>query len=54
MQLVLFIGIQATGKSTFYRQRFYDSHIRLSLDMLRTRHRESLLLRPALKRSSLS
>ncbi|MDR3229389.1 MAG: hypothetical protein LBT53_08275 [Puniceicoccales bacterium] len=43
MELVLFIGIQATGKSSFYRERFADTHLRLNLDMLKTRHREKLL-----------
>ena len=43
MELVLFVGIQATGKSTLYKQRYAETHIRLSLDMLRTRHRESIL-----------
>ena len=45
MEAVVFCGIQGTGKSTFCRQRFYDTHIRLNLDMLRTRHREGILLR---------
>jgi predicted kinase len=44
LEAVLFIGIQATGKSTFYRENFFDSHIRINLDMLRTRHRERLLV----------
>ncbi len=44
MQAVLFIGIQGSGKSEFCKQRFYATHIRLNLDMLRTRHRETLLL----------
>ncbi|TYZ08344.1 ATP-binding protein [Hymenobacter lutimineralis] len=44
MQLVLFCGIQATGKSTFYQQRFFHSHVRISMDLLRTRHRERRLL----------
>ena len=48
MQLVLFCGIQATGKSTFYQQRFFHTHVRLSLDLLRTRHREQRLLRVCL------
>lgn len=43
MELVLFMGIQATGKSSFYRDRFFRTHVRLNLDMLKTRHRESLL-----------
>jgi predicted kinase len=49
MQAVIFVGIQASGKTTFYRQRFVDTHIRLSLDMLRTRHRESVLLEACLR-----
>ncbi|WP_426060248.1 AAA family ATPase [Hymenobacter sp. B1770] len=44
MQAVIFCGIQATGKSTFYKQRFFNSHIRISLDLLRTRNREQRLL----------
>jgi predicted kinase len=44
MEAVIFIGIQATGKSTFYKERFFDTHVRINLDMLRTRHREDLLL----------
>ncbi|MBI1178611.1 AAA family ATPase [bacterium] len=44
MELVIFMGIQATGKSTFYRERFFTSHVRVNLDMLRTRHREALIV----------
>ena len=44
VELILCIGIPATGKSTFCRERFYDTHVRLNLDMLRTRRRERLLL----------
>ena len=43
MEMVLFIGIQAVGKSEFFKQRFYKTHIRLNMDMLKTRHREGLL-----------
>lgn len=42
------MGIQATGKSTFYRQYFHETHIRLNLDMLRTRHRERVLFEACL------
>ncbi|MBO2008181.1 AAA family ATPase [Hymenobacter negativus] len=45
MQAILFCGIQASGKSTFYCQRLLNSHVRISLDLLRTRHREALLLK---------
>ena len=44
MEAILFIGIQATGKSTFFAERFFNTHVRINLDMLRTRHREDLLL----------
>lgn len=44
MQAIIFIGIQAPGKSTFFQQRFSPSHLRLSLNRLKTRHREQLLL----------
>lgn len=48
MELVLFIGPPAAGKSTFYTDRYAQTHLRLSLDMLRTRHREALLLQACL------
>ncbi len=44
MESVLLIGIQASGKSTFYRERFFATHVRISLDLLKTRHRERRLL----------
>ncbi len=44
MEAIVLCGIQATGKSTFCKERLFRSHLRLSLDMLRTRHREDVLL----------
>lgn len=44
LQAIIFIGIQATGKSTFYRQFFFNSHVRISMDLLRTRNRENRFL----------
>ena len=44
MEMIMFIGIQAVGKSEFYKQIFYETHIRINLDMLKTRHREKLLI----------
>ncbi len=44
MNVILFVGIQASGKSTFYKDFFADSHIRINLDMLKTRHRERRLI----------
>jgi predicted kinase len=43
-EAVIFIGVQASGKTSFYRQRFFETHVRISLDMLRTRQREQLLV----------
>ena len=43
-EAVIFVGVQGSGKSTFYRERFFDTHVHISLDMLKTRHREQLLL----------
>ncbi len=48
-QAVILIGVQATGKSTFFKERFADTHVRINLDMLRTRHREKLILEACLQ-----
>jgi predicted kinase len=48
MEMVLLMGVQAAGKSTFCKQRFFDTHLRLNLDMLRTRNREEVLVRACL------
>jgi hypothetical protein len=45
VEAVVFVGLQGAGKSTFYRERFFNTHVRLNLDMLKTRHRERRLLR---------
>jgi predicted kinase len=44
MEAVIFCGIQASGKSSFFKAHFFRTHVRLSLDLLRTRHREKLFL----------
>ncbi len=49
MEAIIFCGIQAAGKSTFYRERFFKSHLRISLDMLKTRHREHLIFNACLE-----
>jgi predicted kinase len=49
MEAIIFTGLQGAGKSTFYREHFFATHVRVSLDMLRTRHREAELLRACLE-----
>lgn len=49
MEAILFIGIQAVGKSTFYKARFFRTHMRINLDMLKTRYREALILQACLE-----
>lgn len=44
MEAIILIGLQACGKSTFCRERYFRTHIRINLDMLKTRHREQCLL----------
>ncbi|KQY87285.1 kinase [Paenibacillus sp. Root52] len=49
MECIIFIGIQASGKSTFYQANFFKTHMRINLDMLRTRHREQIYLTASLE-----
>ena len=48
MEAVIFIGIQGSGKSTYYREHFFDTHLRISLDVLKTRARERAFLQTCL------
>lgn len=49
MEAVIFVGLQASGKSSFYKERFFSTHVRISLDLLRTRNRERRLLKVCLE-----
>ncbi len=49
MEAVILMGLQASGKTTFYRERFFNTHVRISLDMLKTRHREMRLMQVCLE-----
>lgn len=41
MELVLFIGLQGAGKSSFFRERFAETHAHVSKDLWpKARHRE--------------
>ena len=35
MELVIFIGLQASGKSTYYRIQYSATHVHVSKDLLR-------------------
>jgi len=48
MQLIILIGIPGCGKSSFYKGQFFNSHLRLSLDLLKTRNKEQRFLNQAL------
>lgn len=45
MQVIIFTGIQGSGKTTFYAERFLKTHLRISLDMLKTRNKERQFVR---------
>ena len=49
MEAVIFIGIQGTGKSSFYHERFFHTHVRINLDMLKTKNRFRLLVNACLE-----
>src|SRR5918998_315337 len=48
MEAVLLCGVQGSGKTTLYRDRFLETHVRVSLDLLRTRARGGAFLEPCL------
>jgi predicted kinase len=49
MDGIIFIGLQASGKSSFFLKHFYKTHLRLNMDMLKTRNREKILFESCLK-----
>lgn len=49
MEAVIFCGIQGSGKSAFFKEHFFQTHVRISLDLLRTRHREKIFLTACLE-----
>lgn len=50
-ELVLMIGIQASGKTTFAKSHFAQTHAYISLDILKTRFQENLKLNQAISDS---
>ena len=49
MEAVVLCGVQGSGKTTLYRDRFLETHARISLDLLRTRAREAAFLRTCIE-----
>jgi predicted kinase len=49
MEMIVFCGIQGSGKSTFYKQKFFNSHLRISMDLFHTRNKENLFIKTCLE-----
>ena len=48
-KMVLMIGIQGSGKSTFYHKYLREKYVYVNLDTLKTRHQENRLIADCLK-----
>ena len=46
--VVILMGLQGSGKSTFYRMHFSEDFVRVNLDTLKTRYQEKLLIEECL------
>ncbi len=51
MQAVIFCGIQGTGKTTFYKEKFFKTHVRISMDQLNTRNKERRFIETCIQTS---
>lgn len=49
--MVLLIGIQGSGKTTFYREQFSERYEHVSLDVLNTRYQEKLAIDDCFEKS---
>jgi tRNA uridine 5-carbamoylmethylation protein Kti12 len=49
VEAIVLIGIPGSGKSSFYKERFYSTHVRINRDMLKTRQRERALIETCLE-----
>jgi predicted kinase len=49
MEAVVLCGAQGSGKTTLYRDRFLATHVRVAMDLLRTRAREAAFLQLCLE-----
>jgi predicted kinase len=48
MTVVILCGLQGSGKSSFCREFFWNTHVRLSLDVIGTRAKEQILVHACL------
>ncbi len=52
MELVIFVGLQASGKSTYYREHFAATHVHVSKDLMKNARdrdaKQQLLIEKAL------
>ena len=42
--MVIMMGLQGSGKSTFYAKHLAQDHVRVNLDTLKTRYRERMII----------
>src|SRR5689334_12212868 len=48
VEAVILCGVQGSGKTTLYRDRWLETHARVSMDLLRNRAREAAFLQVCL------
>lgn len=48
MEAIIFCGIQATGKTTLFRQNFFRTHVWISRDLLNTQNKENKFIETCL------
>jgi len=49
MEMIIYCGIQASGKSSFYKENHFNSHVRISMDLLNTRNKENRFIKTCLE-----
>jgi len=49
VECVIFVGLQGSGKSAFFKAEFADTHVRINRDMLKTKAREAQFFELCLK-----
>lgn len=48
MEVALFVGVQGSGKTSFFTSQLVHTHMRISRDLVRTKHRERKLFEACL------